>query len=331
MRGGRDARAVVRAPPPRDRPASWRSPRTRPRSCSPRSSRAVDPDAIQFNGASRSIAVVASPAIAWKALHLPRRRPDAADDGGRIARRPRAPRRGRRARSSSTPRAARIPAAPGPRRPPTARRRGRPRGAGHPGRRPEPGQRRATPLRDIPAVGVDVALGRRAAARSPGERPRKDPFKVALFVKRARAARDDRPNLAPSDRRRSTPACSRPTRPGAGAWSATSAADTCPRPSWRRSSSSRPRMTRCATTRSSGRTSASCSPDTPGGRRPLYRADRLAEATRAEAIAGSGPAGPVPRAPPLPQARGPRPHRRPQDQQRARPGAAHPAARQDRG
>ena len=33
----------------------------------------------------------------------------------------------------------------------------------------------------------------------------------------------------------------------------------------------------------------------------------------------------------LPQARGPRPHRRPQDQQRARPGAADPAARQDAG
>ena len=35
--------------------------------------------------------------------------------------------------------------------------------------------------------------------------------------------------------------------------------------------------------------------------------------------------------PPVPQARGPRPHRRPQDQQRARPGAADAAARQDPG
>jgi hypothetical protein len=32
--------------------------------------------------------------------------------------------------------------------------------------------------------------------RIAGERPRKDPFRVALFAKRARAARDDRPNLA---------------------------------------------------------------------------------------------------------------------------------------
>ncbi|MBA2700913.1 MAG: tryptophan synthase subunit beta, partial [Chloroflexi bacterium] len=50
-------------------------------------------------------------------------------------------------------------------------------------------------LRAIPAVGVDVASGVEAA-RVEGQRPRKDPFAVVLFVKRARAARDDRPNLA---------------------------------------------------------------------------------------------------------------------------------------
>ena len=50
-------------------------------------------------------------------------------------------------------------------------------------------------LRDIPAVGVDVASGVESP-REPGERPRKDPYLVALFAKRARAARDDRPNLA---------------------------------------------------------------------------------------------------------------------------------------
>ncbi len=49
-------------------------------------------------------------------------------------------------------------------------------------------------LREIPAVGVDVASGVEAP-RDPGERPRKDPFKVALFVKRAKASRDDRPNV----------------------------------------------------------------------------------------------------------------------------------------
>jgi tryptophan synthase beta chain len=46
----------------------------------------------------------------------------------------------------------------------------------------------------VPAVGVDVASGVEAP-RVEGERPRKDPLAVALFAKRARAARFDRPNL----------------------------------------------------------------------------------------------------------------------------------------
>ncbi len=50
-------------------------------------------------------------------------------------------------------------------------------------------------LRGAPAVGVDVASGTEAP-RIPDMRPRKDPLRVALFVKRARAARADRPNLA---------------------------------------------------------------------------------------------------------------------------------------
>ena len=50
-------------------------------------------------------------------------------------------------------------------------------------------------LRGSAAVGVDVASGVEAP-RAQGERPRKDPLKVALFAKRARAARADRPNLA---------------------------------------------------------------------------------------------------------------------------------------
>jgi tryptophan synthase beta subunit len=49
-------------------------------------------------------------------------------------------------------------------------------------------------LRDVPAVGVDVASGTEQPRR-PGERPRKDPLRVSLFVKRARAARHDRPNV----------------------------------------------------------------------------------------------------------------------------------------
>jgi tryptophan synthase beta chain len=50
-------------------------------------------------------------------------------------------------------------------------------------------------LLDIPAVGVDVASGVEAP-RTAGERPRKDPLRVALFAKRARAARLDRPTVA---------------------------------------------------------------------------------------------------------------------------------------
>jgi tryptophan synthase beta chain/phosphoribosylanthranilate isomerase len=53
----------------------------------------------------------------------------------------------------------------------------------------------ADALRQIAAVGVDVSSGVEAP-RVPGERPRKDAFRVALFVKRAMAARDDRPNIA---------------------------------------------------------------------------------------------------------------------------------------
>jgi tryptophan synthase beta subunit len=49
-------------------------------------------------------------------------------------------------------------------------------------------------LRSAAAVGVDVASGVETP-RAAGERPRKDPLKVALFLKRARAARLDRPNL----------------------------------------------------------------------------------------------------------------------------------------
>jgi tryptophan synthase beta chain len=50
-------------------------------------------------------------------------------------------------------------------------------------------------LRASGIVGVDVASGIERPRRA-GERPTKDPLRVALFVKRARAARDDRPTLA---------------------------------------------------------------------------------------------------------------------------------------
>ena len=47
---------------------------------------------------------------------------------------------------------------------------------------------------DVPAIGVDVASGVELP-RGSGERPRKDAVRVALFVKRARAARFDRPHV----------------------------------------------------------------------------------------------------------------------------------------
>ncbi|MEA2675328.1 MAG: tryptophan synthase beta chain [Chloroflexota bacterium] len=50
-------------------------------------------------------------------------------------------------------------------------------------------------LRAAAIVGVDVASGTEAP-RIPGMRPRKDPLRVALFAKRARAARTDRPNVS---------------------------------------------------------------------------------------------------------------------------------------
>ncbi len=55
----------------------------------------------------------------------------------------------------------------------------------------------ADAVRSIPAVGVDVASGVERP-RVAGARPTKDPLRVALFVKRARAARADRPTLTPA-------------------------------------------------------------------------------------------------------------------------------------
>jgi tryptophan synthase beta chain len=54
----------------------------------------------------------------------------------------------------------------------------------------------ASALRAVPAIGVDVASGVELPRRD-GTPPRKDRRKVALFVKRARAARTDRPATAP--------------------------------------------------------------------------------------------------------------------------------------
>ena len=86
----------------------------------------------------------------------------------------------------------------------------------------------ADALRSIPATAVDVASGVERP-REPGIRPVKDPLRVALFIKRARAARDDRPNIAFGPT---------PVHPGLldadasvdGGWSGISVAATCQRP-----------------------------------------------------------------------------------------------------
>ena len=193
----------------------------------------------------------------------------------------------------------------------------------------------------VPATGVDVASGVEAP-RVPGERPHKDPVLVALFAKRARDARRHRPNVAFGP----TPVHAGLIEVDAfGRWGkerdfggryvpetlvgaleqlqdAYEAIRHDPR-FWAELDDLLGRF--------AGRPTA------------LYRSDRLAaavaaEAHRLQAAAGErgrrGPrsagTGPDPGAvPALPQARGPRPHRGPQDQQRARPGAADPASRED--
>ena len=196
----------------------------------------------------------------------------------------------------------------------------------------------AEALLAIPAIGVDVASRHRRARASTGERPRKDPLRVALFTKRARDARRHRPNVAVRpDARPRRPARGRTAR---GRWGMERdfGGRYVPETLVARARAARGRVRRAsATTRGSGPSSTTCSPATPAARPPLYRADRLAAgraASRRRCRSGDRrPAGSPtdPGDPALPQARGPRPHRRPQDQQRARPGAAHPAARQDAG
>ena len=130
-------------------------------------------------------------APAWKALHLP------ADRRRRRGGRRSSDRRGRSSTpvssgSSSTPPVAPIPVAPVS-APTPARPRRSPGRCRSPWPAASPRPTSPRPCASIAAVGVDVASGVEAP-RVDGERPRKDPLRVALFVKRARAARDDRPN-----------------------------------------------------------------------------------------------------------------------------------------
>jgi len=155
---------------------------------------ALDPDAVQLNGTEPVARVADAGREVWKVLHLPAASPsDPARVVGEVV---------SRGRAFLDAGAARIllDTAGGP----------------HPG---GTGVRAATDLaalvarelpvtlaggldpanvagalRSIQATGVDVASGVEAP-RVAAVRPTKDAFRVALFVKRARAARDDRPDL----------------------------------------------------------------------------------------------------------------------------------------
>ncbi len=151
---------------------------------------AVDPDVLQSSGDEPAHQLASSPRPVWKVLHAG---PDtAAEDVVERAR-----------RYLATDRCARIildAADPAVR--------------GGTGRRVDPGLARAVAkrvplmlaggldagsvgaaLRDIPAIGVDTASGVEGPRRAASGRPWKDPLRVALFVKRAHAARVDRPHL----------------------------------------------------------------------------------------------------------------------------------------
>jgi tryptophan synthase beta chain len=157
--------------------------------------RDVDPDVIQFSGGEPADRIAASPRPAWKVLHLPA---DAGDGAAGVAAKVVA--NGRRYLAAGAVRIL-LDTAGGP----------HPGGTGTPadtavaaavareipvilagGLNPA---RVAATLLQVPAVGVDVASGVERP-RLAGERPVKDPLAVALFTKRARAARFDRPNVA---------------------------------------------------------------------------------------------------------------------------------------
>ncbi len=155
---------------------------------------AFDPDVIQLNGDEPPDALTVVRRRIWKVLHLPVDPPaDVASAAAAIVARGHAYLDGGAERLL-------LDTAGGPH-------------PGGTGQRPDPGLAAAVArelpvtlagglrpgnvadaLRMIAAVGVDVASGVEGPRRE-GTRPAKDPLRVALFAKRARAARDDRPNL----------------------------------------------------------------------------------------------------------------------------------------
>jgi tryptophan synthase beta subunit len=154
----------------------------------------IDPDAVQFSGAEPVSAVGMVGRPVWKVLHLPADAPaDLASAAGPFVD------RGRAYLAAGVERLL-VDTAGGPHPGGTGQRASATLAAAVARDLPvtlagglAPGNV-ADALLAIPAVGVDVASGVEAP-REPGRRPVKDPYLVALFAKRARAARDDRPNV----------------------------------------------------------------------------------------------------------------------------------------
>ena len=288
--------------------------RRRPSARSTRSSPRIDPDVVQLSGDE--------PVDAARAV--PRAGPGRCSTCRPPSRRPVG--RGRRpscraagptsppgsSGSSSTPPAGRIRAGPGTRAVGAARRGDRPRGAGHPRRRPRPGatspapcarsrrsgsmSRRASSARASPASGRARTRSASPCSSSGPARPattaRTSPFGPTPVHRRA-ARRRRRRSLGDGARLR---------------W-----------PLRARDADGRARAARDGLRRAPpgpgllGRAARAAGARSPAARPPLYRADRLADAVRAEAARLAAATGPRrrrdPAPPALPQARGPRPHR----------------------
>jgi len=170
--------------------------------------RDVDPDAIQFAGGESPERIAASPRPAWVVVHLPAVAPVDVGTPGNPAG-PGRPATREVARADALVRARAYLAAGAERILLDTAGGPHPGGTGTPADAAvaaavareiavvlagglNPANVGAALLR-VPAVGVDVASGVERP-RLAGERPAKDPLAVALFAKRARAARFDRPH-----------------------------------------------------------------------------------------------------------------------------------------
>ncbi len=156
---------------------------------------ALDPDAVQFSGEEPVETAAAVGRPVWKVVHLPAEPPaDVPAAAARVVG------RGRAYLAAGVERLL-LDTAGGPHPGGTGQRASEALAAAVARELPVTLAGGLTPvnvadaLRGIAAVGVDVASGVEFP-REPGIRPVKDPYLVALFLKRARAARDDRPNIA---------------------------------------------------------------------------------------------------------------------------------------